>query len=108
MKKLPKKFKEKWVKALRSGDYEQGKFYLKNSKGNYCCLGVACKISGQKDEDIMGIAYPKTIYNSIPKVPMFFKRPTELQDDMLHTLSKMNDRGGKSFDEIADYIEKNL
>lgn len=30
---------EKWVKALRSGKYEQGKSYLKKDN-KYCCLGV--------------------------------------------------------------------
>jgi hypothetical protein len=31
--------KEKWVAALRSGEYKQTKGYLRNKKG-YCCLGV--------------------------------------------------------------------
>jgi hypothetical protein len=37
-----------WVDALRSGEYEQGKNYLLSPDGKqrYCCLGVACEISG--------------------------------------------------------------
>lgn len=35
----------KWIKALRSKKYTQTKSHLKDSKG-YCCLGVACDISG--------------------------------------------------------------
>ena len=42
-KKLPKKFKEKWIKALRSEEYIQEKGALKGING-YCCLGVACRI----------------------------------------------------------------
>ena len=34
----------KWVKALRSGKYQQGKEVL-FSEGRYCCLGVLCEIS---------------------------------------------------------------
>jgi hypothetical protein len=35
------------VKALRSGKYKQGKHALHNIRTNrYCCLGVACEISG--------------------------------------------------------------
>jgi hypothetical protein len=36
----------KWVEALRSGEYEQGTGRLKTRDGSYCCLGVACDISG--------------------------------------------------------------
>ena len=34
------------VAALRSGRYEQGHNRLKDEYGGYCCLGVACDISG--------------------------------------------------------------
>lgn len=55
--KLPKAFKNKWIKALRSGDYKQGEDLLKAQqytedgikiKGEYkyCCLGVAGDICG--------------------------------------------------------------
>lgn len=41
--------KEKWIAALRSGDYKQGKSYLakKGVDGviRYCCLGVLCEIA---------------------------------------------------------------
>jgi hypothetical protein len=35
--------KQKWVNALRSGEYEQSKGYLYSEDG-YCCLGVLCDI----------------------------------------------------------------
>lgn len=34
-----------WADALESGEYEQTKYCLRNGTG-YCCLGVACDISG--------------------------------------------------------------
>lgn len=43
--KLPKEFAQKWVEALRSGKYRQGKYMLseRNNSGvcDNCCLGVA-------------------------------------------------------------------
>lgn len=36
---------EKWVEALRSGDYKQGRQALRNKYNEYCCLGVLCDIS---------------------------------------------------------------
>lgn len=37
----------KWVEALRSGDYQQGRFDLRTSDNCYCCLGVACNLFTQ-------------------------------------------------------------
>jgi hypothetical protein len=41
---MNKKVKTKWLEALRSGKYKQGKARLKR-EGKYCCLGVLCDIS---------------------------------------------------------------
>lgn len=35
--------KQKWVAALRSGEYEQTEGVLRNGNG-YCCLGVLCDL----------------------------------------------------------------
>jgi hypothetical protein len=39
--------KEKWVNALRSGEYQQGAGKLRNSDG-FCCLGVLCDLYSQE------------------------------------------------------------
>lgn len=39
---------ENWIKALRSGNYKNGKYKLKTTikeSTNFCCLGVLCDIS---------------------------------------------------------------
>lgn len=44
---LDPKFKKKWIAALRSGDYDQGKGALcrvTKEGAKYCCLGVAYEI----------------------------------------------------------------
>ena len=38
--------KARWVAALRSGEFEQGKEYL-NRDGRMCCLGVLCELAVQ-------------------------------------------------------------
>ena len=39
---------KKWVKALRSGKFKQGrgtlKHYTKNGQAKHCCLGVLCEL----------------------------------------------------------------
>ena len=39
----PQQARELWVKALRSGQYQQTKDVLRDDSG-YCCLGVACDV----------------------------------------------------------------
>lgn len=34
----------KWVDALESGKYKQGKNKLGDHKSGFCCLGVGCKV----------------------------------------------------------------
>jgi len=105
IKKLPKVFKRKWLKALRSGEYEQGKSVLRNSKNEYCCLGVAAHICGvisitgkqfiELESGIIGIS-------KIPELLI-----GDLDNAIVRKLSIMNDCG-ESFNKIADYIEKYL
>ena len=35
--------KDKWIKALKSGEYKQTQSFLRTDKG-YCCLGVLCDL----------------------------------------------------------------
>ena len=44
--KQQKENREKWLEALRSGKYKQALSTLKNNEAAYCCLGIACEISG--------------------------------------------------------------
>ena len=45
--KLKPEIKEKWVAALRSGEYKQTRGYLSNSNG-FCCLGVLCDLHSKE------------------------------------------------------------
>lgn len=39
-------YKDKWIAALRSGEYEQGRDVLCDRYGHYCCLGVLAELDG--------------------------------------------------------------
>lgn len=41
--------KEKWINALRSGEYKQGREKLRSPNG-YCCLGVLCDLYSKEKE----------------------------------------------------------
>lgn len=106
---MNEKIKKQWIEALRSGEYKQGKNYLRNIENNFCCLGVLtdlyCKEKNEEWELI-----EKTYYFDVSKV--FLSEKVEgwsgLQNEYsIGTLMTMND-SGKTFKEIADYIEKKL
>lgn len=134
--KMPKQFGEKWVKALRSGDYKQTDGVLYCEDFGYCCLGVACAMVGIPDNimrsngliiDIVGSSGIKEEIKLIPDILKENKTGyslvnilTELND---HGISKafkrdMEEEGYKfptdktdnsySFNEIADFIEANV
>lgn len=101
---LPKEFAQKWIEALRSGEYGQVIGLLKNPyKNQYCCLGVACKIAGAKVFNPNGWI-PLT---SVPKTIPDILRGSNRDSTLVNKLSDMNDKG-KTFTEIADWIEANV
>lgn len=110
MAKLPEEFKQNWVAALRSGKYKQGKQRLYNQQTDtYCCLGVAAHMC----ESLPSIFYNNAIIPSTSNqnsTGEILKIPVELSDDefLQRCLWTMNDEQEKSFEEIADYIEKEL
>jgi hypothetical protein len=40
-------FRKRWVEALRSGNWKQGKYCLRSVDGSFCCLGVAAELLGR-------------------------------------------------------------
>jgi hypothetical protein len=111
---FPKEFREAFLEALRSGRYVQGSGALaKQVVGHpieWCCLGVACHVAGIPVDKLFHMEYPHEINiregwravdtSSIPEALM-----TEDIDDYPMQLAGLNDNG-KSFEEIADYIEQ--
>lgn len=102
--KLPKDFATKWIQALRSGEYGQARFKLTDFSDNYCCLGIACRITGYSDRQI-------TDYNNTWFGDTNFKGiPVELRknNNLIEVLVALNDKFEKSLPEIADWIEENV
>jgi len=130
-------FKNKWVVALRSGEYKQtigylGVVLLDGTKA-YCCLGVACEVAikdglelrvdpNSRPEYAEGTPVR---YGGSPEIRLsgsMFDLPNEvrslaglrLSDPAIvnekgrrEVLSSLNDVEKLSFNEIADAIEKN-
>jgi hypothetical protein len=120
--------KERWVDALRSGQYEQGHSYLRNKADKLCCLGVLCELAagdgiidswqlanetwsyGNRDGDNSNHRLPDAVMewaglrpNTSPEVYV----PLPDRPGQRELLTILNDHG-KPFTWIADVIEASL
>lgn len=111
-------WKEKWIRALRSGDYDQGKGTLISGadapRPLFCCLGVLCDLV-QPDRSSWengGVLPPAIMF----EVGLTWDNPrtdVPLDEELITpnsarpaALSTLNDRMGFDFNQIADVIER--
>jgi hypothetical protein len=97
---MDKTIKKKWVAALRSGEYKQGKSHLHTRNNRYCCLGVLATVIGKRPSDAKCNNGDEYLRPSVLK-KCGLKHLTQVR------LGHQND-GGDSFDKIASYISRNL
>lgn len=128
IKKMDPEVKKKWLEALRSGKYKQGKGKLKRSD-TYCCLGVLCDLYIQ-ELDAKEEIDPETVqyweeedqcYDNSGELPYEVIMWADLNKDIpdvrdgtrrLRNLAELNDGTDyirpRTFEQIANYIEKSL
>lgn len=108
--------KRKWLEALRSGRYKQGRFALKRGD-EYCCLGILCEVGGLREIPPKDRWEDKSTFqswgnfNSALVLPRSFRDHCKISALEVEHLAGMNDRRGTctfNFTKIADWIEENL
>ena len=117
---MNEKVKKVWLKALRSGKYEQAQQNLGwcDEKAQYekviarpdsfCCLGVLCHLSGKAEWVQQTGTHGAWYDGELDYLPSSVISWSQLMSmSQTQTLIIMND-SGSSFLEIADYIENNL
>lgn len=136
VKEMDPKVKRRWLHWLRSKRYDQVEGYLcgETTGGDnaFCCLGVLCNIHAESHGEYWGDAEAEKrgtvtlmtksidgsrrkrkftplpyLANKFENLPGVVSKWSGLSKDNQEVLAQMND-DGKNFDEIADYIEKNL
>lgn len=107
---MNKEIKDKWVNALRSGNYKQGAGYLKITKKNettFCCLGVLCDVM-----DIPSVKLDNSRVSSFDgnsaTLSLSILQKAGLNEEDQTDLINMNDDQEYTFEKIADYIEEYL
>lgn len=122
---MKKSVMKKWVKALRSGEYVQGKYGLISNDDKFCCLGVLCDIApkdlgywGEIEKDYWAFVHkidgvecynPTLLPFNVQKWSGMFSVRGIVRGtiDGGVSLSVLNDLRNYNFEQIADYIEEN-
>lgn len=110
--------KQKWVKALRGGEYTRGEGALirlddDGDVTHYCCLGVLAAemvpeftVLPDLDDD-QGCVLTQGARRDYATIPDDLAVMWGLEEDEQTKLAEMND-GGKGFKAIAAWIDKHL
>lgn len=110
---------KKWVAALRSGKYTQGRSVLNQNDRAFCCLGVACEVAIESgipvEKKISGFGQTRKYNNASTVLPSLVMDWLGLESASgsfhrtvggLHSsLVSVNDSAQFTFNEIADLIE---
>lgn len=106
--KLNPEDKAKFVEALRSEKYQQGSGYLLKD-GRYCCLGVACEVFYPAGKFIDNNEYQieGNVFGAYGWGHFRTPNLLDLDSGITKMLAQLND-DGKTFAEIADWIDENL
>lgn len=124
---MNQEIKRKWIQALRSGAYKQGKNMLQSSKGEFCSLGVLCDIFVKENPEIEWKNHEVCCYLSgrmVKIIPVSYGAPPYIvgvwagfdngippkliYNNYKRSLIFLNDTKSLPFFEIADLIEAQL
>lgn len=126
--KMNKRIKAKWLAALRSGEYNQGRHRLKHTfsgkdpfscgkklkKPTFCCLGVLCDLEKKGKWVETNPDAPEDVFfefeneKSDETPPVTLLKKVGLCGEAIDELVTLNDDKRARFKKIADFIEKNL
>jgi hypothetical protein len=116
---MNKEIKARWVEALRSGNYEQGRYNLRQNN-QFCCLGVLCDVV--KDEVGCNWLPSQDHFSNLYKfdeadeiLPIVVAEYADLQVSPrleiatgVVEIANLNDSAEYSFEQLADLIEQQL
>lgn len=95
--------KDKWITALRSGNYKQTVGGLKDAEG-YCCLGVLASINGH-EPNVDGLCDVEDAFGDTEGLlPPTLADRFGISHDWMDFYAGEND-GGVTFQEIANDLQ---
>jgi len=119
------RIKQRWLEALRSGEYKQTTENLRDING-FCCLGVLCDLHAkERGTNWEQLIDSYQLYGETQTLPLSVQEWAGLDNDIggmvdfeyesdgvmyvkSDSLPELNDSWNKNFNEIADLIEAQL
>lgn len=98
----------KWIAALRSGKYKQGRGELRPEKDKFCCLGVLVDLGDHTKRTSEGWITSQGCVMFHENYPPHYVEKALNLDSHSDKLAILNDVKKLSFNEIADYIETEI
>ena len=98
--------KQQWLEALRGGKYHQTDGQLRDANNAFCCLGVLCDLVAPA-EWLPFVSGGYQLRGFARYLPTSVGEQAGLPDALTMEPMMMNDNG-KSFVEIAAWIEANI
>jgi hypothetical protein len=106
--RMPQELKTKWIEALESGEYKQGKGTLCSAPdGAYCCLGVLERVA---ENDVEPYGFPSTAFYTRNGIEDGDRTESSLSGVVVAVASFLAERNdmGMSFPEIAKLIREKV
>ncbi len=102
--------RERWIRALRSGEYTQGEGSLKaynfgGSEYEFCCLGVLCDLVDSTKWDREATTGNIVFEGKADYPPTSILEMVGLTLEDAQLLATFNDSDGYDFEDIARYLE---
>lgn len=118
----------KWIEALRSGEYRQGRGYLRkitiDGETQFCCLGVLAHLANVKIADLSTSCFEDAFLHTFPSINTtdefvamyggyqayqmppgeWFTNLTGIESSEMCEFASLNDQG-HTFNKIANTIE---
>ena len=111
----PRQLVEEWLVALRSGEYAQGQFFIRDSDNKFCCLGVLTDVAmkhmrSAHQDNTWSFSEQKQVYSAdgcTHTAPYYLLKYIGVACNV-SVLTEMNDNQKLSFQDIASHIETNI
>lgn len=103
--KAQKQRMRQWIEHLESGWYKQGKYQLRDSNDNFCCLGVACNVYAINKPNVAKKQQFKLEFMTHDvDLPLDVKNYFGISYTEENILIDLNDKERQSFNQIARYL----